>query len=275
MTETNNDRISEFTAVGSFVRAFGVDVDSGGGTGFETCTTECQAGDSGDPAGVAVTASGEVYVTNPGEDNVGRYSSAGVFLGAFAGDGSGAGTIVNAQSVDVSASGEVLVTQSADAHAIFRFLSGPVFLESFVPGPAVTDQPTDAAFGIDGSAYVAQRGLDRVVRYGLGASSGPPPMVPAPAPHRHPHRSPRNPRSHDRAASEGRVGDRPAIRQTVREPPELPDPSQAAEGLQAQERDREPQWQARRDAIGQAADRAGRPARAAQRVASRSRSPSR
>ena len=114
VTETTNDRVSQFTGQGVFVRAFGVNVDSGGGTGYETCTDECQAGTTGDLEGIAVTGSGEVYVTNGDDHHVARYSAAGAFLGVFAEEGSGPGGIVGPQSVDVGASGDVLVTQAGD-----------------------------------------------------------------------------------------------------------------------------------------------------------------
>ncbi len=182
VTETINDRISQFTATGDFVRVFGRDVDSGGGSGFETCTTTCQGGATGDPAGVTVTGAGEVYVASPGEDYVIRFSAEGAFLGTFAGEGSGAATITNPESIDVNAAGEVLVTQSADSFLIFRFLAGPTFLETFSTGPTFNDGATDVAFGNDDGAYVANRSKDRVVRYALSAGPGPPPVVPPPAP---------------------------------------------------------------------------------------------
>ena len=186
VTETLNERVSQFTGAGVFVRAFGVDVDDGGGTGYETCTVNCQAAASGDLAGIGVTSAGEVFVADSDEDRVGRFSAAGDFLGSFAGEGSGAGTVVNPQSVDVGAGDEVLVTQSADTSSVFRFSAGPVFLESFDPGPVFQDDPEDAVFGAGGAtsvAYVSQRNRDRVVRYALGAAPVVPPVVnPAPAP---------------------------------------------------------------------------------------------
>ncbi len=124
VTETINGRVSQFTSTGDFIRAFGVDVDTGGGTGYETCTADCKAGD-GDADGIGVTAAGEVYLADSGEDYVARFSSVGAFLGSFGGDGSGAATIVNPQSVDIGADGQILITQTADANAIFRFSAGP------------------------------------------------------------------------------------------------------------------------------------------------------
>ena len=120
VTETINNRVSQFTGLGVFVRAFGIDVDNGGGTGYETCTDECKAGTS-DLEGIAVTGSGEVYVTNSDDNYVARFSAAGGFLGVFAEDGSGPGGIAGPQSVDVGPSGDVLVTQSGDTSSVFRF----------------------------------------------------------------------------------------------------------------------------------------------------------
>ena len=71
VTELSNNRVSQFTTAGAFVRAWGFDVDPAGGTGFETCTTgtTCKAGVSGEaagqlstPRGITVGAGGDVYV---------------------------------------------------------------------------------------------------------------------------------------------------------------------------------------------------------------------
>jgi hypothetical protein len=109
-----------------------------------------------------------------------------VFLGTFAGEGSGASTIVNPQAIDIGAGDELLVTQTADTNSVFRFSAGPTFVESFDTGPAFQDDPTDVAFGPGGVAYISQRGRDRVVRYGLGGAPVVPPVLtpaaPAPAP---------------------------------------------------------------------------------------------
>jgi DNA-binding beta-propeller fold protein YncE len=70
VADSGNRRIDVFAADGSFLRAFGKGVNSGGGD-EDVCTTECQAGTSGAelgafaaPAGVAADAAGWVYVTD-------------------------------------------------------------------------------------------------------------------------------------------------------------------------------------------------------------------
>ena len=90
VTELSNNRVSQFTTAGAFVRAWGFDVDPAGGTGFETCTTgtTCKAGVSGEaagqlstPRGIAVGAGGDVYVG--GGARINEFTSTGAFVRAW------------------------------------------------------------------------------------------------------------------------------------------------------------------------------------------------
>ena len=92
--ELNNNRISEFTAWGEFVRAFGWGVDDGS-PALQTCTTAstCLAGASGSGAGqlagpraVAVDSAGNVYVVDSGNNRVEKFDSTGQFLLMFGGE---------------------------------------------------------------------------------------------------------------------------------------------------------------------------------------------
>ncbi len=91
VTESENNRISEFSSAGAFIKAYGWGVDTDAPT-FETCTTAstCQAGNPGDgagqfdlPTGVATDASGNVYVTDAHNERVNEFSSAGAFIKAY------------------------------------------------------------------------------------------------------------------------------------------------------------------------------------------------
>lgn len=71
VADRDNNRISVFTTQGAFLRAFGFNVVPGGGSGFEACTSNCQAGTAGDapgqlsdPSGVVSDGSGNVFVTD-------------------------------------------------------------------------------------------------------------------------------------------------------------------------------------------------------------------
>jgi tripartite motif-containing protein 71 len=90
VADSLHNRISRYVVAGdgtvTFDRAFGINVDPGGGTGFENCTTAsgCQAGTSGGaaggmflPAGVAVDAQGRILVADFGNFRIVRYVVAG------------------------------------------------------------------------------------------------------------------------------------------------------------------------------------------------------
>jgi hypothetical protein len=74
VADPGNRRVQEFTPTGAFVRTFGYDVATGGGTGFEICSSAiaCKAGvagnavgqfAAGEPKRVAADATGAIYTT--------------------------------------------------------------------------------------------------------------------------------------------------------------------------------------------------------------------
>jgi DNA-binding beta-propeller fold protein YncE len=92
VSEHVNQRVSQFTTAGAFVRAWGFNVRPGGGKGFEVCTraTGCRPGEPGGragqlgfPGGVAVDGSGSLYVTDPLNNRVSQFTTAGAFVRAW------------------------------------------------------------------------------------------------------------------------------------------------------------------------------------------------
>jgi DNA-binding beta-propeller fold protein YncE len=84
-----NNRIDVFSTDGTFVRAFGKDVNTGGG---DVCTTECQPGDSTGvagamdrPTGIAADGSA-LYVSDYGNGRIDVFSPGGTFIRAFGKD---------------------------------------------------------------------------------------------------------------------------------------------------------------------------------------------
>ena len=88
---SEGERISVFSPQGAFLRAFGRNVVPGNArTGFEQCTTICQAGerggDSGEFAnahGLAVDAEGLLYVADEQQNRVSVFNQQGGFVRAF------------------------------------------------------------------------------------------------------------------------------------------------------------------------------------------------
>jgi len=95
VSDLSNKRIQKFDSAGNFQRAWGKDVVTGGGTGFEVCTAaaSCQAGSTGglggelsSPAGVAADAAGNVYVADISNSRIQKFDSAGNFQRAWGKD---------------------------------------------------------------------------------------------------------------------------------------------------------------------------------------------
>jgi NHL repeat len=132
-----NERIDEFSAAGAFIKAYGWGV-SDGASQFETCTTTCQAGIQGGaagqlfiPWGVATDSSGDVYVSDLGNERIDEFSAAGAFIEAYgsgvsdgasrfetctttcetggASGGDGAGALANPDGIATDPSGNVYV----------------------------------------------------------------------------------------------------------------------------------------------------------------------
>jgi sugar lactone lactonase YvrE len=87
VSDAGNHRVAVFTAAGEFVRAFGQDVQPGGG---DVCTGECQGGAAGagpgaisTPEAVEVDATGVLSVAEWGNVRVSRFGLGGEFLDAF------------------------------------------------------------------------------------------------------------------------------------------------------------------------------------------------
>lgn len=88
VVDRGNNRVQEFSATGSFVRTFGLNV---GGPAVNVCTAACVAGTASSaagglsaPQGVAIDQSnGNVYVTDQGNRRVDVFSATGAFEGAW------------------------------------------------------------------------------------------------------------------------------------------------------------------------------------------------
>ena len=92
VAELNGNRVSQFSPDGTFIRAFGLDVDPAGGTGPEKCTTAtgCKSRGrvrapqaSATRGGLAYDAAGNLYLTQVNHQRVAVFDGDGDFLRAF------------------------------------------------------------------------------------------------------------------------------------------------------------------------------------------------
>ncbi len=121
VVDTENNRVEKFTTTGAFVQAMGFGVTDGAAK-YEICTTTCKAGTAGagsgqfsSPSGIAINqTSGNVYITDQGNNRVEEFSSAGTFIRAFATTGSAAGQLNTPAASAVDGSGNVWIADTGN-----------------------------------------------------------------------------------------------------------------------------------------------------------------
>jgi DNA-binding beta-propeller fold protein YncE len=161
VSDTGNDRISKFTASGSFIKAWGWDVRPGNvATDFETCTTAtgCKVGTAGGgagqfnaPADIAIDFAGNLHVADFQNDRIDKFKPSGSFVGArgfdtipggFAGlemcttscqagdSGDAAGQLAVPDGVAIDAAGHLWVGDNGN-NRISEFNSSGDFVKAF------------------------------------------------------------------------------------------------------------------------------------------------
>jgi sugar lactone lactonase YvrE len=152
VADLGNNRISEFTAWGEFVKAWGYGVADGSTATLQTCTSTCSAGIPGPeagqletPNGLALDASGNLYVFERENKRVQVFGPSGAFLRTFG--------------------GEVNKTTGADICTKTDLEAGDTCGEGLIgTGPSEFSIEPDARAGadyldiaIDGTVYVGDR----------------------------------------------------------------------------------------------------------------------
>jgi sugar lactone lactonase YvrE len=186
--DDNNHRIQKFAADGTFLRMYGWGVDTGA-SGFETCTSGCEAGTpgSGDgqfssPQDVATDPAGNVYVADTFNHRIQKFDSDNVFLTKWGSFGTGAGQFSQPFGVATDPAGNVYVADSIN-HRIQRFSSEGTFELSFGSsgtGDGQFNLPNAVAADCRGNVYVADAGNHRIQKF--GDPTDPPPPCPSSLP---------------------------------------------------------------------------------------------
>jgi DNA-binding beta-propeller fold protein YncE len=163
VADSNNHRISEFTPGGTFIRAFGWGVATGGAQ-LEVCTTSCQIGSPGGgagqlnfPYGVMVDGAGHVYAADRNNNRIGEFTAQGTFIRAF-----GWGV--------------------ADGGSAFQVCSLTCQAGLTGAGVGQFNSPEGVATDCRGNLYAADQDNGRIQRFGEPATALPPcPPPPAAA----------------------------------------------------------------------------------------------
>jgi hypothetical protein len=180
VADTGNNRVDEFHANGTFIRAFGADV---GGPGIDTCTSICSAGAGGiapgaleAPVFVAVdndpssASFGDVYVADAGENGespknlVAKFDADGNPIkswgveGQLNGSSAPEGTFGQPVGIAVDSSGDLWVYVGSTSHTgndyMYEFDQGDTFLQSWANPSGSAGFPVGIAIDGSGDLYL-------------------------------------------------------------------------------------------------------------------------
>jgi NHL repeat len=163
VSDLGNSRVSEFTAFGEFVKAWGWGVADGATAALQTCTTACFAGQQGSgvgqlkvPNGVALAPNGDLYVFERENHRIQVFDPNGKFVLMFGGgvnvtDGTDVCTAADVTAGDVCGAGSA----GGGPSEFFQ----PDFTNSSSTGSDYID------FGPDGLLYVGDK--DRIQKFEL------------------------------------------------------------------------------------------------------------
>jgi sugar lactone lactonase YvrE len=152
---TGVDRIEEFSAeTGAFVRAFGAKGSENGQLSL--------------PRGIAVDASGHVWVSDTGNNRIQEFSETGEFVRAFGTAGSGSGQLSSPGGLTIQTGGHVWVADTGNARIQEFSETGEsqAILGSAGSEPGKLASPGGVALTASGNVVVADTGNKRVQQLG-------------------------------------------------------------------------------------------------------------
>jgi len=122
-------------------------------------------GEFSNPMGVGVDSSGNVYVSDDGNDRVQKFTSTGTFLTQWGSYGTEDGEFDGPQGIGVDSSGNVYVADHGNQR-IQKFTSDGTFLAKWGQETDVLMQfPRDLAVDSSGNVYVASSGFHNIMKF--------------------------------------------------------------------------------------------------------------
>jgi len=116
------------------------------------------------PAGVAINSSGNIYVADPGNNRIQKFSSTGTFVSAIGSSGSGDGQFSNPVGIAIDSADNLYVADSSN-NRIQKFNSAGTFVTKWGTNGAGNGEfsgPNGVAVDNAGTVYVADTGNNRV-----------------------------------------------------------------------------------------------------------------
>ena len=130
-------------------------------------------GQLGAPAGLALDANEDLYITEQGNHRVSRFTRDGEFLMTFGGPGSAPGQFHKPWGITVDGQGNVYVADWGNDR-VQKFTSQGKFLTTIGEpgsGPGRLHRPSDVAVDSDGDVYVTDWGQNKVEVYDSSGES--------------------------------------------------------------------------------------------------------
>ncbi|MGA8364075.1 MAG: RHS repeat-associated core domain-containing protein [Solirubrobacteraceae bacterium] len=150
VSDTENNRMQEFSASGEYLRQFGT-VGTGNGQFKE-------------PSGVAMTSSGNMWVADAGNARVQEFSATGAYIAQFGSPGTGPGQFTRPAGVAVCPSGNIWVADTS-VDRVKEFTSTGTYIREVGAtgaGNAQFYDPAGVACDAASDVWVADSGNDRV-----------------------------------------------------------------------------------------------------------------
>jgi sugar lactone lactonase YvrE len=120
------------------------------------------------PHGVTVDTSGNVYVTDPGNQRIQKFTNEGIFLGAWGSAGTGDGQFAFPYAIAVDGTGSSVYVAEIDNHRVQKFTSSGSFLTkwgSLGSGDGQFNQPIGVAVDANGDVFVADDDNARIQKF--------------------------------------------------------------------------------------------------------------
>ncbi|MEJ0021441.1 MAG: 6-bladed beta-propeller [Candidatus Doudnabacteria bacterium] len=134
----DTNRVQEFTSAGTFIKTFGWGVLDGT-PAFQVCNSNCQAGIAGSGPGqfdgsggisVAADSSGNVYISDAGNNRIQKFGPDGHFISAWGSFGSGDGQLKHPYYIAIDSSDNIYVADN-DNSRIQKFNTSGAFQSTF------------------------------------------------------------------------------------------------------------------------------------------------